>query len=272
MRFAVIDRERPDVDSKLGDNGSDWFDVSRDRVGKRQALDLPLVARFTNDRWDNAVGVCDQFDTRLDDDALGSFHGSRRITQFLQWAAPPPLTRVTQAERRELRLAVSSVAGNRRLRAAVCARSSNSACCRWRAASTRPLSCFGCTRSARLVHDAGLALRLSRRPLRRFNTLAPLDARISGSQRNAIVSCTRAQSLLLLFDSWLRYYASDFLARWGAPTRARAALVAERHSAMCVCDGSRTTRGCATTKLAFTRARRARTLRASNATSGSSTT
>ena len=76
MRFAVIDRERPDVDSKLGDNGSDLFDVSGDRVGKRHAL--PLVARFTNDRWDNAVGVCDQFDTRLDDDALGSFHGSRR--------------------------------------------------------------------------------------------------------------------------------------------------------------------------------------------------
>jgi hypothetical protein len=28
--FAVLDRERPDVDSKLGDNGSDWFDVSGD--------------------------------------------------------------------------------------------------------------------------------------------------------------------------------------------------------------------------------------------------
>jgi hypothetical protein len=61
--FAVLDRERPDVDSKLGDNGSDWFDVSGDRVGKRHAL--PLVARFTNDRWDNTVGVCDRFDTRL---------------------------------------------------------------------------------------------------------------------------------------------------------------------------------------------------------------
>jgi hypothetical protein len=60
---------------------ADWFDVSGDRVGKRHAL--PLVARFTNDRWDITVGVCDRFDTRLDD-ALGSFHGSRRVMQFLQ--------------------------------------------------------------------------------------------------------------------------------------------------------------------------------------------
>ena len=25
----------------------------------------------------------------FDDGALGSFHGSRRVTQFVQWAAPP---------------------------------------------------------------------------------------------------------------------------------------------------------------------------------------
>ena len=31
------------------------------------------------------------------------------------------------------------------------------------------------------------------KPLRRFNTLAPLDARLSGSQRNAIVLRTRTQ-------------------------------------------------------------------------------
>jgi hypothetical protein len=86
--IAVQDRERPDVDSKLGGNGSDWIDVSGDRVRQRHAL--PLVARFTTDRWDNTVGVCDRFDTRLDDGALGSFHGSRRVAQFLQWAAPPP--------------------------------------------------------------------------------------------------------------------------------------------------------------------------------------
>jgi hypothetical protein len=42
----------------------------------------------------------------FDDGALGSFHGSRRVTQFLQWAAPPP----------------------------------GRHCCRWRASSTRPLS------------------------------------------------------------------------------------------------------------------------------------
>jgi hypothetical protein len=45
---------------------SDWIEVSGDRVGKRHAL----VARFTNDRWDNTVGVCDLLDTGT----LGSFH------------------------------------------------------------------------------------------------------------------------------------------------------------------------------------------------------
>jgi hypothetical protein len=69
-------------------NDSDWFDVSGDRVGKRRAL--PLVACFTTDRWDNTVGVCDRFDARLDDGALGSFHDSQRVLQFLQWAAPLP--------------------------------------------------------------------------------------------------------------------------------------------------------------------------------------
>jgi hypothetical protein len=29
--FAVLDHERPGVDSKLGGNDSDWFDVSGDR-------------------------------------------------------------------------------------------------------------------------------------------------------------------------------------------------------------------------------------------------
>jgi hypothetical protein len=51
----------------------------------------------------------------FDDGALGSFHGSRRVTQFLQWASPPPLARVTQVERCELRLAVSSAAGSESL-------------------------------------------------------------------------------------------------------------------------------------------------------------
>jgi hypothetical protein len=36
--FAVLDRERPDVDAKLGGNGSDWVDVSGNRVGKRHAF------------------------------------------------------------------------------------------------------------------------------------------------------------------------------------------------------------------------------------------
>ena len=87
-------------------NGSDWFDVSGDRVRQRHAL--PLVARFTNDRWDNTVGVCDRFDARSTTARSAAFTTRRRVTQFLQWAAPSPLARVTQAERRELRLAVSS--------------------------------------------------------------------------------------------------------------------------------------------------------------------
>jgi hypothetical protein len=36
------------------------------------------------------------------------------------------------------------------------------------------------------------------KPLRRFNALVPLDARLSGSQRNAIVSRTRAQVCYVL--------------------------------------------------------------------------
>ncbi len=63
-----------------------------------------------------------------------------------------------------------------------------------------------------LVHDAALCL-VDRfgKPLRRFNALAPLGAWLSGSQRNAIVSRTRTQVCYVL-DSWLRHYASDFLA------------------------------------------------------------
>jgi hypothetical protein len=101
-----LDRERHDVDSKLGDNDSDWFDVSGHRVGKRDAL--PLVARFTNDRWDNTVGVCDRLDTRLDDGTLGSSTARGASRSYCSGPRRPPLTRVTQAERRELRLADSS--------------------------------------------------------------------------------------------------------------------------------------------------------------------
>jgi hypothetical protein len=49
------------------------------------------------------------------------------------------------------------------------------------------------------------------KPLCRFNALAPLDARLSGSQCNAIVSRTRAHVCFVL-DSRLQHYASDFLA------------------------------------------------------------
>jgi hypothetical protein len=67
--FAVLDRERSNVDSKLG--------------GKRQRLVRRAVsrARFTDDRWDNPTDVCDRLDTRLDDGALGSFHGSQCVAE-----------------------------------------------------------------------------------------------------------------------------------------------------------------------------------------------
>jgi hypothetical protein len=55
--FAVLDREWPDVDSKLGGNGSDWFViVSGDRVGNVMRNRLSRV-RFTNDRWDSPIDV-----------------------------------------------------------------------------------------------------------------------------------------------------------------------------------------------------------------------
>jgi hypothetical protein len=176
--------------------------VSGDRVGN-----VMRFARFTNDRWDNTVGVCDQFDTRLDDGALGSFHGSRRVTQFLQWAAPSPLARVTQAERRELRLAVSSAAGSEpaieggsvrdALRTAPDAageRCRRGLCralgCTFRSFTT-PCSLFDC-----LVDRFG-------KPLRRFNALAPLDSSLSGSH-SATRSCrARAPQVCYVLDSWL---------------------------------------------------------------------
>ncbi len=104
--FAVLDRERPNVDSKLGDNGSDWFDVSGDRVGKRHAL--PLVARFTTDRWDIAVvfAIDSTPGSTTARSAASTARGASR--SFCSGPRRPPLARVTQAERRELRLAVSS--------------------------------------------------------------------------------------------------------------------------------------------------------------------
>jgi hypothetical protein len=50
------------------------------------------------------------------------------------------------------------------------------------------------------------------KPLRRFNALAPLDERLSGSQRNAIVSRTSVPRSATCSTPLLRHYASDFLA------------------------------------------------------------
>jgi hypothetical protein len=220
--FAVLDHERPDVDSKLGGNGSDWFDVSGDRVGNVTRLTFRLSRASPTTvgtiRLVFAIGSTPFFDNG----ALGSFHSSRRVTQLLQWAAPSRWcasrtpSGASCASPSRVRLAVS-----RRLRAALCARSSNSACCRWRAASTRPLSrswlhtflSFTTPRSS-TVSSTASANRCAASTRWRRSTRV-----LSGSQRNAIVSCTRAQVCYVL-DSWqLRHYASDFLARQRAVCR-----------------------------------------------------
>jgi hypothetical protein len=125
--FAVLDCERPDVESKLGGNGSDWFDVSGDRVGNVTRFRLSRASPPTAGtiRLEFAIDSTPGFD----DSALGSFHGSWRVTQFLQWAAPTPLRRPSGASCASPSRA--RLAASRPLRAAVRARSSNSTCCRW---------------------------------------------------------------------------------------------------------------------------------------------
>jgi hypothetical protein len=53
--LAVLDREWPDVDSKLGGKRQRLArDVSGDGVGNVTRSCLSY-SRFTNDRWDNAI-------------------------------------------------------------------------------------------------------------------------------------------------------------------------------------------------------------------------
>jgi hypothetical protein len=183
--FAALDRERPDIDSKQG--GKRQRLDRRERRPRRQRHAVPLVACFTTDRWDNTVGVCDRFDARLDDGALGSFHDSRRVLQFLQWAVPSPLARVTQAERHDLRLAVSSAAGSEPTIEGGSVRAL------FEQRLLRLASGFDAAFVALLaghvplVHDATLALRLVDRfgkPLCRFNEPALFGAPRAGLDRN----------------------------------------------------------------------------------------
>jgi hypothetical protein len=143
---------------------------------------------------------------RLDESALGSFHGSRRVLQFLQWVVPSGARlagRVARAAPRHLEaIEGGSVRALLEQRLLPLASGVDAAFVALLAAHVP------------LVHDAALAFdclvdRFGK-PLHRFNALAPLDARLS-SRRNAIVSRTRAQVCYVL-DSWLLHYASDFLA------------------------------------------------------------
>jgi hypothetical protein len=98
--FAVLDREWPDVDSKLGGKRQRLArDVSGDRVGNVTRNRLSCV-RFTNDRWDNPIDVCDRLDAWL---------RRRRARQLRRLAArhavsavgrPRPLDRRLRAGRR----------------------------------------------------------------------------------------------------------------------------------------------------------------------------
>ena len=176
--------ERPDVDSKLGDKRHRL--VRRERRPRRQRHARPLVARFTTDCRDNTVGVCDRFDIQFDDGALGSFHGSRRVTQFVQWAAPCP-GRVTQAERHELRLAVSSAAGSEPAIEGGSVRALFEQCLLPLASNVDAAFVALLAAHVPFVHDAALALRLSRRPLRQ--AAAPLQR--AGTARRA---CSAARS------------------------------------------------------------------------------
>ncbi len=95
--FAVLDRERPDVDSKLG--GKRQRLVRRERRPRSDYVTRFRLSRASPTtagtiRLVFAIGSTPGFD----DGALGSFHGSRRVTQSLQWAALSPLARVTQAK------------------------------------------------------------------------------------------------------------------------------------------------------------------------------
>jgi hypothetical protein len=175
----------------------------------------------------------------FDDGALGSFHDSRRGTQFLQRATPPRWrasrrpngascaspSRARPAASRRLRAAAVRALFEQRLLPLASGVDAAFVALWWLhsfRSFTMPRSLFDC-----LVDRFG-------KPLRRFNALAPLDARLSGSQRNANVSRTRPGLLpARLVAAALRERlfsptasclptAARFWRR-GAPTRARAA-------------------------------------------------
>jgi hypothetical protein len=121
------------------------------------------------------------------------------------------LARVTQAERRELRVAASSSESNTEggsARALFEQRLLPLSSAMDSAFVLMWLHTFRSFVSPRLLFD-NLVDRFLK-PLRRFAALAPLDARFSSSQRNALVSRTRAQVCYVL-DCWLRHYVCDFL-------------------------------------------------------------
>jgi hypothetical protein len=118
--------------------------VSRDRVGNVTRFRLSRASPTT--AWDNTVGVCDRFDTRL---------RRRRARQLPQLAAASrsfcsgPRSHRWRASRRprELRLAVSNAAGTEpAIEGGSGARALRTAPA---AVASGPLSRSGCTRSAR---------------------------------------------------------------------------------------------------------------------------
>jgi hypothetical protein len=227
--FAVLDRRR------LQAGPQQQRLVRLERRPRRQRRALPLVARFTTTAGTLRFAI--DSTTGLDDGALDSFHGSRRVTQLLQGRAVPPLARVTQAERRELRLAVSSAAGSEPAIESGSVRDAlrTAPAAPRRATSTGPLSrswlhTFRSFTTPRSLFDC--VVDRFGKPLRRFNALAPLDAgQRLAAQRDRVLHARAGLLRARLVSAALRERLSRQRAVYrllrdsgaGAPKRARGA-------------------------------------------------
>jgi hypothetical protein len=206
-------------------NDSDWFDVSGDRVGKRHAL--PLVARITNDRWDNTVGVCDRFDTRLDDGALGSFHGRGASRSFCSGPRRPPLARVTRmrdtiALRCEPLRRESSGASTLKRRSGLPKRSTRQSKSERGVVNERNV-CSQSTRQRPLATASGAVRRARTLPPSIADSLpVALETARRSSRRSA---CAQVCYVL---DTWLRHLRERFSRRQRAVCRLAQLLVAAR--------------------------------------------
>jgi hypothetical protein len=113
--FAVLDRERLYVDYKLAANGIDWVDVSDDASANVTRFRLSRASPPTAGTLRLVFAIGSTPGSTTTRSAASTARGASRSL----W-----LARVTQLS------GASCLAVSNRLRAAVCARPSNSACCR----------------------------------------------------------------------------------------------------------------------------------------------